>query len=35
MKLKQNFMQGAKNLTEGPIQRQLFHLALPIMGSRD
>lgn len=33
MKLKQNFMQGAKNLTEGPIQRQLFHLALPIMGT--
>lgn len=33
MKLKQDFMQGAKNLTEGPIQRQLFHLALPIMGT--
>ncbi len=26
-------MQGAKNLTEGPIQKQLFHLALPIMGT--
>lgn len=26
-------MQGAKNLTEGPITRQLFNLALPIMGT--
>lgn len=26
-------MQGTKNLTEGPIRRQLFHLALPIMGT--
>ena len=26
-------VQGAKNLTEGPIQRQLFNLALPIMGT--
>lgn len=26
-------MQGAKNLTEGPITRQLFHLAIPIMGT--
>ncbi|MDO4754971.1 MAG: MATE family efflux transporter, partial [Parabacteroides sp.] len=26
-------MQGAKNLTEGPIQKQLIHLALPIMGT--
>lgn len=26
-------MQGAKNLTEGPIKRQLFNLALPIMGT--
>lgn len=26
-------MQGTKNLTEGPIKRQLFNLALPIMGT--
>lgn len=26
-------MQGAKNLTEGPITKQLFNLALPIMGT--
>lgn len=26
-------MQGAKNLTQGPITRQLFNLALPIMGT--
>lgn len=26
-------MQGIKNLTEGPIRRQLFNLALPIMGT--
>jgi len=26
-------MQGAKNLTEGPITRQLFNLAIPIMGT--
>ena len=26
-------MQGTKNLTEGPIRRQLFNLALPIMGT--
>lgn len=26
-------MQGIKNLTEGPITRQLFNLALPIMGT--
>ncbi len=26
-------MKGAKNLTEGPITRQLFNLALPIMGT--
>lgn len=26
-------MQGAKNLTKGPITRQLFNLALPIMGT--
>ena len=26
-------MQGAKNLTEGTISRQLFNLALPIMGT--
>ncbi|MDL2264924.1 MATE family efflux transporter [Parabacteroides sp. OttesenSCG-928-G07] len=26
-------MRGAKNLTEGPITRQLFNLALPIMGT--
>lgn len=26
-------MQGAKNLTEGPIRRQLFNLAMPIMGT--
>lgn len=26
-------MQGAKNLTEGPITRQLFNLAMPIMGT--
>lgn len=26
-------MRGAKNLTEGPIVRQLFNLAMPIMGT--
>ena len=26
-------MQGTKNLTEGPIKKQLFNLALPIMGT--
>ena len=26
-------MQGTKNLTQGPIKRQLFNLALPIMGT--
>lgn len=26
-------MQGAKNLTQGPITRQLFNLAMPIMGT--
>lgn len=26
-------MQGTKNLTEGPIRRQLFNLAMPIMGT--
>lgn len=26
-------MQGIKNLTQGPIRRQLFNLALPIMGT--
>lgn len=26
-------MQGTKNLTQGPIRRQLFNLALPIMGT--
>ena len=26
-------MQGTKNLTEGAISRQLFHLAMPIMGT--
>ena len=26
-------MQNIKNLTSGPIQRQLFHLALPVMGT--
>lgn len=26
-------MQGTKNLTTGPIQRQLFNLAIPIMGT--
>lgn len=26
-------MQGTKNLTEGPIKRQLFNLAMPIMGT--
>ena len=26
-------MQAIKNLTEGPISRQLFNLALPIMGT--
>ncbi len=26
-------MQGAKNLTEGPIGRQLFNLAMPIVGT--
>lgn len=26
-------MQGTKNLTEGPIRKQLFNLALPIMGT--
>ncbi len=26
-------MQGVKNLTQGPITRQLFNLALPIMGT--
>lgn len=26
-------MQGTKNLTEGPITRQLFNLAMPIMGT--
>ena len=26
-------MQGTENLTEGPIKRQLFRLALPIMGT--
>jgi putative MATE family efflux protein len=26
-------MQGARNLTEGPIMRQLFKLSLPIMGT--
>ncbi|MDH6534837.1 MATE family efflux transporter [Parabacteroides sp. 52] len=26
-------MQGTKNLTQGPITRQLFNLALPIMGT--
>lgn len=26
-------MQGIKNLTEGPIRRQLFNLAMPIMGT--
>lgn len=26
-------MQGIKNLTEGPIRRQLFNLVLPIMGT--
>ena len=26
-------MQGTKNLTKGPITRQLFALALPIMGT--
>lgn len=26
-------MQGTKNLTRGPIQRQLFNLAIPIMGT--
>ena len=27
-------MQGTKNLTEGPIKKQLFNLALPIMGTQ-
>ena len=26
-------MQGTKNLTEGVISRQLFNLAMPIMGT--
>ena len=26
-------MQGTKNLTSGPIHRQLFNLAVPIMGT--
>lgn len=26
-------MQGTKNLTQGPIRRQLFNLAMPIMGT--
>ena len=26
-------MQTIKNLTEGPIRKQLFNLALPIMGT--
>lgn len=26
-------MQGTKNLTEGPIRKQLFNLAMPIMGT--
>lgn len=26
-------MQGTKDLTQGPIRRQLFNLALPIMGT--
>lgn len=26
-------MQGTKNLTEGIISRQLFNLAMPIMGT--
>ena len=26
-------MQGTKNLTQGSIKRQLFNLALPIMGT--
>ena len=26
-------MQGTKNLTEGPIRKQLFNLAIPIMGT--
>ncbi|MDE5760926.1 MAG: MATE family efflux transporter, partial [Bacteroides sp.] len=26
-------MQGIKNLTQGPINRQLFHLAMPIMAT--
>ena len=26
-------MQGIKNLTQGPINRQLFNLAMPIMAT--
>ena len=26
-------MQGTKNLTKGPINRQLFNLAMPIMAT--
>lgn len=26
-------MQGTKNLTKGPINRQLFNLAIPIMAT--
>ena len=31
--LKFSVVLGAKNLTEGAIGRQLFHLAMPIMGT--
>jgi hypothetical protein len=31
--IKETTMQGTKNLTEGPIKKQLFNLALPIMGT--
>lgn len=31
--ISESNMQGTKNLTEGPIKKQLFNLALPIMGT--
>ena len=30
---RKNDMQGIKNLTHGPINRQLFNLAMPIMAT--
>jgi hypothetical protein len=31
--LLNNIMQGIKNLTQGPINKQLFNLAMPIMAT--